>query len=58
MPWRDLVRRVAIALVLVVEWQAVQVTTVDAAAFAEYAFEIEHTSNWRYGYVLQPPNNN
>lgn len=53
MPWRDLVRSVAIALALMVEWQAVQVTTVDADAFAEYAFEIEQTPNWRYGYVPQ-----
>ncbi len=52
-PWPQVIRRVVIALVLLVEWQAVQVTTVDPEAFAEYAVEIEHTTNWRYGYVLQ-----
>lgn len=53
MEWRPLVRCAAIALVLIAEWQAVQVITVEAEAFEEYAVEIERTRNWRYGYVLQ-----
>lgn len=51
--WRAVIPCLAIALVLIAEWRAALVTTVEAETFGEYAVEIERSGTWRYGYVLQ-----